>query len=675
MNRFVRLPRLARAAFVVASAAALASAFAATPAASAGATRQAYVFPRYDSAEPIDAACRKLIAAQQEGERLLEQTGADDGVDVLAAIDAFATRYEDTLGPLGLLAAVHPDKAIRDAAEACDLAHQEFNSAFFQNPRIYALLRRMKASDPIDQRYLRDLLDAFEDSGVGLSVEKQARARAINTEVTRLAQEFDRRIREDQTLVPFTAEELKGVPAGVWKDAKRDARGRYLLGLDYPTSSPVVERAISPATRERMWRAVMSLGGQENLKVLGEIAKLRREYAQLFGFESYADFVLRRRMAKNAAAVSAFLDEVKGAVAQRELADLELLRRDKAALHRTPLESTRVERWDTAFHTERVRSATYRVDQEAFRRFFPPEASVQFVFAIAERLFGVRFARLDQPLWHPDARAFEVVDKADGRLLGTLYVDLYPRANKYNHAAVWPIRMSTSLAKRRPAAALVVNFNRKGLTIEELETLLHEFGHALHNLLSQTRYAAQGGSNVLLDFAEAPSQMLEDWVYDPKVLALFQQVCRRCPPVPVDMIERAGRARHFAKGIFFARQHLFASYDLAVYGPQPQDPTALWNEMEGATPLGHVTGSMFPAQFAHIATGYAAGYYGYLWSLVVAEDLRTAFAADRLDPAVGRRYRETVLANGAQVAPDELVERFLGRPSNNEAFFKFLRKE
>lgn len=661
MNRSVRMLRAACAAVAVLATSAIAQ-------------TQPYVFPQYDGAKPIDIACQKLIADQKDAEKRLEQATADGGVGPLAAVDAFSTRYEDTLGPLGLLAAVHPDKAIRDAAEACDLAYQEFNTAFFQNPRVYALLKQVQANDPIDQRDLRDLLDAFEDSGVGLSVEKQARARAINTEATKLSQEFERRIREDHTRVPFAAAELKGVPPAVWKGAKRDAQGRYLLGLDYPTSNPVLERAVAPATRERMWRAVMNLGGTENLKLLGQLATLRREYAQLFGFDSYADFVMRRRMAKNAAAVSAFIDEVKGAVAQRELADLALLRADKARLRGMPLASTRVERWDTAFLTERVRSAKYRVDQEAFRRYFPPEASVQFVFAVAERMFGVRFTPLKQALWHPDARAFTVADR-DGALLGTLYVDLYPRADKYNHAAVWPIRMSSSLAQRRPAAALVVNFDRKGLSIEELETLLHEFGHAVHNLLSQTRYAAQGGSNTLLDFAEAPSQMLEDWVYDPKVLALFQQVCKSCAPVPAAMIERANRARHFAKGIFFARQHLFASYDLAVYGPKPQDPTALWDTMEGATPLGHVPGSIFPAQFSHIATGYAAGYYGYLWSLVVAEDLRTAFAPDRLDPAVGRRYRDTVLANGGQVAPDVLVERFLGRPSNSQAFFQSLAKE
>lgn len=641
----------------------------------AGAQAQAYAFPRYADAAAIAAECQRLLADQKANERRLEQLSSDGGVAALAALDALTIRYEDTLGPLALVSAVHPDKTIRDAADACDLSYQDFNNAFLQNPRVYALLKQVQPADDVDRRFLRDALDAFEDSGVGLSVEKQARVRAISTELTRLGQEFDRRIREDKTLVPFTAAELKGVPVAVWQRHKRDARGRYLLGLDYPTSGPVLERADSAVSRERMWRAVMSQGGAENLKTLAQLAQLRREYAQLFGFDSYADFVLRRRMAKNEAAVSGFLVEVKDAVAQRELADIELLRAAKARQLKAPLADTVIRRWDMSYYTEKVRVAKYSVDQEQFRRYFPPEASVQFVFALAERLFGVHFVPLQQTLWHKDARAYEVSDVADGRPLGTLFTDLYPRADKYNHAAVWPFRNVSTLVQRRPAAGLVVNFNRKGLSIDELETLLHEFGHALHALVSSTRYAGQGGTNVQNDFVEAPSQMLEDWVYDPKVLALFQQVCKSCAPVPAALIARADRARHFAKGIAVARQQLFASYDLAVYGRQSEDPMALWVRMEGATPLGHVPGSMFPAGFGHIATGYAAGYYGYLWSLVVAEDLRTAFAADRLDPAVGRRYRETVLARGGEVAPEELVRQFLGRPTDNKAFFKSLAKE
>ena len=226
-----------------------------------------------------------------------------------------------------------------------------------------------------------------------------------------------------------------------------------------------------------------------------------------------------------------------------------------------------------------------------------------------------------------------------------------------------------------PQAALVANLDRKGLTLRELETLLHEMGHAVHNNLSATRNMQQSDNYVQWDFVEAPSQMLEDWVYDKRVLKLFAEVCAACPPVPDEMIDKARVARDFGKGGRVACQLLLASYDLALYTSEAPEPMALWDEMEGATPLGRFAGTRFPAGFAHIAGGgYAAGYYGYLWSLVVALDLRTAFGDDRLDPVVGARYRDTVLAQGRQRPPRQLVRDFLGRETNSKAFFDDLAR-
>jgi thimet oligopeptidase len=634
-----------------------------------------YAMPAYRTPAEVDADCNRMMADLKAAQSQLEEMPGTRGAALLPQLDAMTRRYEDTDGPMSLLTAVHPDKAIRDATEACDLRYQAFNTGFLQNPRVYALLKQVEPADDIDRRYLQDLRDAFEDSGVALPAAKQQRAQDINNEISRLSQSFERRVREDRTQVAFTEAELKGVPPNVWKNAKRDEQGRYLLGMDYPTSVPVIERAVNPASRERMWRAFQNRGGSDNLKTLAQLADLRREYARLFGFDSYADFALRRRMAQREDTVQGFLGTVKQALVQRELADLALLRATKARDLKQSARSTTVHRWDVAYYTEIARQAKYAVDEEQFRPYFPPEASLQFVFRTAARLFGVTFQPVPQTLWHPEARGFAVVDTASNRELGTLFVDLYPREDKFSHAAVWSFRNVSTLVGRQPAAGLVVNVDRNGLTISELETLLHEFGHALHALLSSTRYASEGGTNVKLDFVEAPSQMLEDWVYDPKVLALFQQVCADCKPVPAALLARADKARHFAKGIRFSRQHLYASYDLAVHGRTPEEPMALWARMEGATPLGHVPGTMFPAGFGHIASGYAAGYYSYLWSLVIAEDLRTAFEGRKLSPEVGARYRETVLANGGQVAPGELVARFLGRPTDSRAFFKWLNKQ
>ncbi len=633
-----------------------------------------YRFPTYHGAAEVKAACDHMIDAFKGIEARLDEMPAADAASLLDTMDGMNRTYENIAGPMGLLAAVDPDKAVRDAGDDCELRGQEFNSAFQQNAHVYALLKKAQPADSIDREYLRDLLDAFEDAGIALPADRQARARDLNNEITKLSQEFSRRVREDDTTVAFTKAELRGVPEDVLKGAKRDAQGRYVLGMSYPVSFPVIDHAVNPMTRERMWRAFYERGGKANLGTLDRIVALRREYANLFGFDSYADFALRRRMAGSEAAVQSFLGKVEHAVSQRELSDLALLRKTKAQDLHQPLAKTVVYRWDVGYYVEMARRQRFHLDEEQFRQYFPPEASLEFVFDVARHLFGVEFEPVKETLWHPDARAFQVVDAASKEPLGTLFVDLFPRPGKYSHAAQWSFRNVSTLTGRKPAAGLVVNFNRRGLTLEELQTLLHEFGHAMHTLLSKTRYSSEGGTSVKLDFVEAPSQMLEDWVYDPKVLALFQKVCPTCKPVPKALVQRADQARHFMKGIMVSRQHLYASYDLALYGKMPEESMALWKHMESATPLGYVEGTKFPAAFDHIAGGYAAGYYAYLWSLVIAEDLRTAFAGRKLSPLVGHRYRVTVLSQGGQEPPAELLRNFLGRPTNSQAFFTWLDK-
>ena len=630
-------------------------------------------YPQFASADAVKAACDRGLAQAQAGLKVLERRPADSRW--LAAQDAYTARVDDSVNPLLFLSAVHPDKALRDAAEACELRWNDFYSTLGQNERLYKAARAVKPADETDRLLQKSLVDEFEDSGVGLPPAERARAKQLSDRIAELNQTFDRNIRDANVKVAFTEAELQGVPPAVWKDAKRDTEGRVLLGLDYPTYGPVTQLAESGAARERMWRAKTNEGGEANLKLLADITQLRKEYAALFGASSWAEFVTRRRMAENPAKVQVFLGEVKTALQTRERDEVLELRRAKAAHLGQALDATPIHRWDVAFYTERVRRERYAVDQEAFRAYFPPQESLQFTLRLIEKLMGVRYQRVpDAKAWHPDVQTYAVSDAATGKALATLWVDLYPREGKYNHAAVWGLHAASTLQKRPSQAALVVNFDRKGLTLDELETLLHELGHAVHNNLTTARHVQQAGTRVQRDFVEAPSQMLEDLVYDKQVLKLFAQVCPTCKPVPDALIDKAVAARHYGKGLAESRQHLYASYDLALYGPQPHDPMALWAKMEGDTPLGHVPGTMFPAGFSHIAGGYSAGYYGYLWSKVVALDLRTAFAADKLDPVVGRRYRDTVLANGSQRKPAQLVRDFLGREFNAKAFFDELKQ-
>ncbi|HEY6511068.1 MAG TPA: M3 family metallopeptidase [Burkholderiaceae bacterium] len=630
-------------------------------------------FPSFQSTAALQAHCDSGLARAKAALRALERQPAD--ARWLAAYDDLNALLEDLSGPIYLLSNVHPDKAIRDAVDACELRWQDFSSSLGQNATLYAAVTRLKARDPGDALLQKTLREDLEDAGVSLPPVQRKRAKEINDRVTALDQEFNRNIRDERTQLPFSAEQLRGVPETVWRGAKRDDQGQVLLGLDSSTYLSVMQGASDAATRERMWRAKTNEGGAPNLKLLSEIGQLRREYAALFGAASYADFTLRRRMAHSAREAQAFLDDVLKAVSAREAAELGELRVAKARELGLPESQVTLERWDAAYYQERIRRERFAVDQEAFRAYFPPQASLAFVMRVIERMMGVRYEPVTGlKLWHPDVQAYAVIDSASGQPIAALYVDPFAREGKYNHAAVWSFRNGSLRLKRAPQAALVVNVGRNGLTLDDLETLLHEFGHAAHNNLSATRHSAQAGTSVLRDFVEAPSQMLEQWVYDPRVLQVMREVCAACPPVPEALLAQAKAAKHYGKGIAYARQWLYAAFDLAMHGPAAPEPMALWARMEGASALGHVAGTMFPAGFAHVAGGYGAGYYSYLWSEVLAADLRTAFGADLLDAAVGTRYRKTVLANGSQMLPQELVRRFLGRDSNSQAFYEDLQR-
>jgi thimet oligopeptidase len=529
--------------------------------------------------------------------------------------------------------------------------------------------------DPVDKRAAQRALEGFEDSGVALPRDKQARAKAIADKLVALGQQFNRNIRDARVRVPFTEAELKGVPEAAWKDQPRDADGRISLPIDGLAYAAVMQSADDAGARERMWRAKTNEGGPENLKLLAQIEQLRLEQARLFGVASYDEWVLRRRMVGSPAQAGKFLDDVHAAVADTEKHDVLELRQAKARHLGVALDSARLQRWDTLFYSERLQRERFGVDEEAFRPYFPPQESLRFVMRVAEKMFGVRYDKVDNAnAWAPDVQAWAVTDVASSRKIATLYVDPYPREGKYSHAAVWNYRNGASSVPRQAQSALVVNFDRRGLTLRELETLMHEFGHTLRNNLSATRYASDGGENVAQDFAEAPSQMLEDWVYDKKVLKVFQEVCPACKPVPDDLVDKARAARDFGKGLQVSRQQLYAAYDLALHGPSAPDPMETWEKMEAATSLGYVPGTTFPSGFAHIAGGYGAGYYGYLWSQAVATDMRTAFVSDKLDPKVGARLRGTVLAEGAQKPPQQVVKEFLGRDGSAQAFLEGLRK-
>jgi thimet oligopeptidase len=621
---------------------------------------------------------RAAESALAEARRMVEQLEAVPLADaspqtILQAWDRAAIVLEDAFGPISLLNSVHPDREVRDAGDVALIQESSFLTELFQSEAFYERVCEVKPHSVADLQSRKDLLESFEDSGVSLAPEKRERFKEISERLTELGQEFARNIRDNDTKITFTPEECAGMPQS-WLDRQaRDEAGNIVVGFDYPDYVPFMMYARDGEARRRYYVANTNRGTDRNSVVLDEIVALRKEIAELYEVPSYAHYVTKRRMVENPETVLRFLDDVKSVVTEAELLDIAQLAEVKGRLTGVPAEEADIERWDVSYYRERLREERYAIDQEELRKYFPTAPAIDWMLDISERLYGVRFERVAVPVWHEDVIYLDVHDAGEGDFIGGIYLDLYPRDGKYKHAAAWPVRGVSVRAGRKPVSVLVTNFNRDGLTHDEVETLLHEFGHVLHGVLSKTEYLQHSGTSVERDFVEAPSQMYEEWANRMESLSLMRNHCADCPAIDEELVRRLVAAKKFGAGIDYGRQHLYASFDMALSGEDPRPCLDVWAEMEGATPMGHVPGTSFPGTFEHIASGYAAGYYGYMWAKVIALDMVSTFGADLMNGAIGRRFREMILSRGSEEPARDLVERFLGRPVSSEAFFARIR--
>lgn len=587
---------------------------------------------------------------------------------VLHGWDDINIAVENIVGPVSILANVHPDEKVRAAGQDCLVRLSSLQTDLFQNEELYKRVSAVKTTSAVEAQLRKDLVEGFEDTGVALPKEKRERLKAIADRTAVLSQEFAKNIRDNTTKLTFTLDEARGMPQS-WIDRVKDGKGNVVVGFDYPDYAPFMTNAENAEARKRYFLAYNTRGTSRNLAILDELDALRAEQAALYGQPSYAAFVLRRRMAGSPTAVDKFLKDVARAVTEVEKRDLEEIRKLKAETLKTPLASTKLERWDLTYWRERLNQSRYAVDQEALRKYFPTAATQKWLIDITERLYGVKFQPAVVPVWHPDVQYFDLTDAKSGAFLAGVYLDLHPREGKYTHAAAWPVRGASTRVGRKPVSVLVTNLDRTALTLDEVETYFHEFGHVMHGVLSETRFNAHAGTNVQLDFVEAPSQIYEEWARDPKALELLAAHCTGCPKLDAATLERLQASRRFGRGIDYARQHLYAAYDMTLASGGSAKSLDVWKKLEGATPLGFVPGTEFPATFGHIASGYAAGYYAYMWAEVIGLDMLSAWKGSLLDPEVGMRFRKTVLARGGEQPSRELVEQFLGRPYASDAFF------
>lgn len=639
--------------------------------------------------QKADATVAKIVAIPA-GQRTFENT-------MLAVDDMLATLENDTNYKM-FLQYVSPDRALREMSARAEKDTINWLTELQTREDLYRAFQEYAATNPQLDGPRKRLFDLtrrdYRRAGMDLTKEQRDELVSLRKQITDLGIEFEKNIRSDETRVMLLESELAGLDDDYFKQQRADGyyvNGVYMIGMAYPSFNPIMDYCDDEDTRQKVWLAYKRRGGQRNVDVLEKLLKLRAQEAELLGYPTTADYEIEVRMAKTADAVHKFYDKLRPLV--RTKAELDFAEFQQAKRGETGNSDATLRPWDYQYYKNRLLQSEYAVDGRKVQEYFPFELVTQGMFDITQSLYGLEYrdvteSKGDDPLkiWHPDVKHYEVYDKADGRFIGEFYMDMFPRPEdeKYSHAAQWGMRQHKKFADgsvQTPVAVLVCNFTKPTpdkpslLTHDEVETYFHEFGHCLHTLLSEVNIGRFSGTGVARDFVEAPSQMLENWVWDAGVLQTFARHYQTGDPIPAELVDGMLKARHLGSGMEAERQFYYGLTDLTYHSaPQGEiDTTKVGIELLGKVETYEpIPGTRFQAGFGHLV-GYQAGYYGYMWSLVYACDMFQRFKElGMMSPEAGKYYRDRVLSQGGQADEAEMIRGYLGREPDLRAFLRHL---
>jgi thimet oligopeptidase len=615
--------------------------------------------------------------------------------NTIGALDDMMVRLDGASNIPAFMAYVHTDAGIREAAQGAAQLWSDWSIDFATNVDLYNAIKAFEDTNPElsgeQARMLEHTIRDYRRSGMSLSIEDREQLKTIQKELGTLTIEFDTNIREDKTVVPIPLDGLTGVPQDV-VNGLEVVDGNYQVTLDYPTFGPILDYCSNADTRKKVRFAYSKRAGQENVVLLERIIKLRDEASDLLGYATTADYETELKMSKNAATVAEFYEKLRPVVRKKAEKDwAELL---EAKREDTGNPTAEFYPYDFSYYYEKIKNDKFAVDSQVVQEYLPLQNVMDGLFEITQNLYGIKYHEVTDkanergtPLWHEDVRLFEVWDTKTGNQLGEFYIDLHPRDNKYSHAAQWGLvqhKVWADGSVQLPVAALVCNFTKPTaekpslMTHDETETFFHEFGHCLHTLLSEAEIAGFAGTNVERDFVEAPSQMFEEWVWTPETLKLFARHYQTNEPMPDNLIEGMIAAKNLQSGVKTESQIFLGMVDQAYHTDEDGivDTTQVGYDIHDMTRMySHTPGSHFQSSFGHL-TGYQAGYYGYMWSLVYAQDMFQRFQElGMLNPDAGAYYREKILSKGGTEDSLDLVRDYLGREPSMDAFLESLGLE
>ncbi|KAI9323370.1 hypothetical protein BX666DRAFT_2116999 [Dichotomocladium elegans] len=603
-------------------------------------------------------------------------------------------------GKIQLVTSLHqisPDEAVRDASVEAEKKYEEFSIEQTMRHDLYVVIQGLIDKTDLstlgheEARMLTKMERSFRRNGLHLPEEKRNEFKELRKQLSQTTIEYTKNWSNENSTILFTKEELEGMDddfLGGLKTKEVDGVTKYVLTMKYPDVRSVLKLCKNENTRKAHSTAFESRN-RENIVLLEEALRLRRKCAKILGYPTHADFVLEVKMAKTVEAVRNFLNDLATKLHQPGLKDIETLKQLKKEEKEQRGEAFdgAVNAWDTGYYERILLEKEYSVDQEEIRKYFSLEPTVQKMLEIYERVLGLKFVKVPTDkavVWHPDVQLFECWDAVEDKSFsGYMYLDLFPRDNKYPHAACFPLQASyigEDNKRVAPIAAMVANFSKPTpnkpslLKHEEVVTLFHELGHVMHHLCSRTKYARFHGTSVEGDFVEAPSQMLENWCFDRQSLKYLSAHYETGEPISDEIIDRIIKSKNVLAAIFNLRQLFFGIFDVEIHTSEDEnlDTTKLYNDLREKISLVKAPeGSCGQASFGHLMGGYDAGYYGYMWSKVFSSDMfYTKFESDTLSSETGYAYRKCILEKGSSKDGMELLVDFLGREPSSDAFMR-----